>query len=211
MMHVTNQEALIPIGEVLGLPFLGATKLPVVGGSVEKALEIVSQAMHAGEGWIGGKVAGFTQSQAFGEASQQVFMQGVLFGGLGAVSKGMKVLKTTGKAEAQMRVGAQSVEVEARSAKNIALHQELRKDLRKAHAESIARELAHEEGKVIAGATHSRPVWDIQRIVEKHGGEASDWVKKVSLKTSDGVEAHYIENLRTGQKIDIKPIDSMKW
>jgi RHS repeat-associated protein len=63
-------------------------------------------------------------------------------------------------------------------------------------------------GRVIAGAGSRAVFRDVDRIVKTYGGEAGDWVKKSSSKyvARDGsvFEIHWVENLRTGKKVELK-------
>jgi hypothetical protein len=58
----------------------------------------------------------------------------------------------------------------------------------------------------VAGGEHPRPLWDIDRVLQKYGGQSSDWVKMSSNGTVDGIEFHWIENIKTGQRIEMKNI-----
>lgn len=63
-------------------------------------------------------------------------------------------------------------------------------------------------GRIIAGAGSRAVFRDLDRIVKTYGGEAADWVKKSSSKyvARDGsvFEVHWVENLRTGKKVELK-------
>jgi len=69
-----------------------------------------------------------------------------------------------------------------------------------------------EESIVIAGVGHIDPIKDINRIVKSYGGTKHDWAKMTSkdlnqtgiVKTHKGIELHWYENIKTGQKIEPK-------
>jgi RHS repeat-associated protein len=65
-----------------------------------------------------------------------------------------------------------------------------------------------EIGTIMAGADARAPFRDAARVAEQYGGEAADWVKKTSstFASRDGTkfETHWVENLRTGQRIEHK-------
>lgn len=63
-----------------------------------------------------------------------------------------------------------------------------------------------EAGSTIAGGTSK--FRDSVRIAKDHGGSATDWVKKSSSSYTarDGsrFETHWVENVRTGQRVEFK-------
>jgi hypothetical protein len=65
-----------------------------------------------------------------------------------------------------------------------------------------------EVGQVMAGAGSRTVFRDAQRIAQQYGGNAADWVKKTSSShlSRDGTrfEAHWVENIRTGQRVEFK-------
>lgn len=65
-----------------------------------------------------------------------------------------------------------------------------------------------EAGSIIAGPGGKKSFNDAPRIVAQYGGKPEDWVKKKSSVYSpiDGnpFRTHWIENLRTGQRIEFK-------
>lgn len=65
-----------------------------------------------------------------------------------------------------------------------------------------------EVGQVMAGAGSRTVFRDAQRIAQQYGGNAADWVKKTSSSypSRDGTrfETHWVENIRTGQRVEIK-------
>ncbi len=65
-------------------------------------------------------------------------------------------------------------------------------------------QLGQIQSRTIAGASAQAPLWDIDRVVSQHGGKPADWVKKVSVTKIEGKQLRWIENIKTGQKIDIK-------
>jgi hypothetical protein len=52
------------------------------------------------------------------------------------------------------------------------------------------------------------PFRDAARVAKEHGGNAADWVKKSSSSHTarDGAtfETHWVENARTGQRVEFK-------
>lgn len=67
-----------------------------------------------------------------------------------------------------------------------------------------------EVGTVIAGGDSKKKFVDIERIVAQNGGHPNDWVKKRSAShtTPDNVqfETHWVENIKSGQRIEFKTI-----
>ena len=69
-----------------------------------------------------------------------------------------------------------------------------------------------ESSRIIAGAKSTTKFRDVDRIVETYGGMKEDWVKISSSKIDSIVydslefETHWVENLRTGQKVEFKTI-----
>ena len=65
-----------------------------------------------------------------------------------------------------------------------------------------------EDGEVIAGGTHSTTLRKAGDLAEQYGGEPEDWVKKrsSSYTAEDGTqfETHWEENLKTGQRVNMK-------
>jgi hypothetical protein len=65
-----------------------------------------------------------------------------------------------------------------------------------------------EVGQVMAGAGSRTVFRDAQRIAQQFGGNAADWVKKTSSShlSRDGTrfETHWVENIRTGQRVEFK-------
>ena len=65
-----------------------------------------------------------------------------------------------------------------------------------------------EVGTVMAGTGARVPFRDAQRVAQQYGGNASDWVKKTSSSylSRDGTrfETHWVENTRTGQRVEFK-------
>ena len=65
-----------------------------------------------------------------------------------------------------------------------------------------------EAGTTMAGAGARVPFRDAARIAKEYGGSASDWVKKSSSSHTarDGTtfETHWVENIRTGQRVEFK-------
>ena len=98
------------------------------------------------------------------------------------------------------------------SAKNIANHEKYKEGLtsqdKLKHNKELSLLQMKEEGKIIAGEGGKELFKDASRIVNQYGGDACDWVKKTSSKaiTKDGniFETHWIENLKTGQRVEYK-------
>lgn len=69
-----------------------------------------------------------------------------------------------------------------------------------------------ESHRIIAGSRSGTKFRDVDRIVETYGGMKEDWVKmsssKIDATTYDSLEleTHWIENLKTGQKVEFKTI-----
>jgi len=69
-----------------------------------------------------------------------------------------------------------------------------------------------EESRVMAGAGHIKAIKDINRILKSYGGTKHDWAKMTSkdlnqtgiVKATKGIELHWYENIKTGQKIEPK-------
>jgi hypothetical protein len=65
-----------------------------------------------------------------------------------------------------------------------------------------------EVGTTMAGAGARVPFREAARVAREHGGNASDWVKKSSSSYTarDGAtfETHWVENVRTGQRVEVK-------
>jgi hypothetical protein len=65
-----------------------------------------------------------------------------------------------------------------------------------------------EVGTTMAGAGARVPFRDAARVAKEHGGNAADWVKKSSSSHTarDGAtfETHWVENVRTGQRVEFK-------
>lgn len=65
-----------------------------------------------------------------------------------------------------------------------------------------------EAGTIMAGAGSHAAFRDAQRIAQPYGGNAADWVKKTSSSylSRDGTrfETHWVENIRTGQRVEFK-------
>lgn len=65
-----------------------------------------------------------------------------------------------------------------------------------------------EVGQIIAGVGAKKGFRGAPRIARTFGGRPEDWVKKSSstYKTRDGVlfETHWLENIKTGQKVEFK-------
>ena len=65
-----------------------------------------------------------------------------------------------------------------------------------------------EVGTTMAGAGARVPFRGAERIAEEYGGNAADWVKKTSSSYTapDGTvfETHWVENIRTGERIEFK-------
>ena len=65
-----------------------------------------------------------------------------------------------------------------------------------------------EQGTTIAGGNSGTVFRDAERVVKEYGGSPSDWVKKssTSYTAKDGTkfETHWVENIRTGQRVEIK-------
>jgi hypothetical protein len=65
-----------------------------------------------------------------------------------------------------------------------------------------------EVGTTMAGAGARVPFRDATRVAKEHGGNAADWVKKSSSSYTarDGAtfETHWVENVRTGQRVEFK-------
>jgi len=65
-----------------------------------------------------------------------------------------------------------------------------------------------EVGEIMAGAGGRVAFRDAQRVAQAHGGDAADWVKKKSSSylSRDGTrfETHWVENIRTGQRVEFK-------
>jgi len=63
-----------------------------------------------------------------------------------------------------------------------------------------------EAGTTMAGARV--PFRDAPRVAREHGGKAADWTKKTSSSHTarDGTtfETHWVENIRTGQRVEFK-------
>ena len=65
-----------------------------------------------------------------------------------------------------------------------------------------------EVGTVMAGPGSTRIFRDAARVAKAYGGDAKDWVKKYSSSYSakDGsrFETHWVENIKTGQRVEHK-------
>lgn len=65
-----------------------------------------------------------------------------------------------------------------------------------------------EAGTKMAGTGARVPFRDAQRIAAEHGGNPADWGKMTSSSHTarDGVtfETHWVENVRTGQRVEFK-------
>lgn len=65
-----------------------------------------------------------------------------------------------------------------------------------------------EAGTIMAGPGGRVPFRDAPRVAEQYGGSASDWVKKTSpsYTARDGAqfETHWVENIKTGQRVEFK-------
>jgi hypothetical protein len=65
-----------------------------------------------------------------------------------------------------------------------------------------------EEGTILAGTGGRVPFRDAPRIAREYGGKAADWVKKgsSSYTARDGArfETHWVENIRTGKRVEFK-------
>jgi RHS repeat-associated protein len=65
-----------------------------------------------------------------------------------------------------------------------------------------------EVGGIMAGPGGRVAFRDAQRIAQQYGGNAADWVKKSSSSflSRDGTrfETHWVENIRTGQRVEFK-------
>jgi RHS repeat-associated protein len=63
-------------------------------------------------------------------------------------------------------------------------------------------------GKIIAGEGSDVVFRNADRVASEYGGDAADWVKKTSYNYSapDGIkfETHWVENLKTGQRVEQK-------
>ena len=81
-------------------------------------------------------------------------------------------------------------------------------DLAKLSKELASRSQMREPGKTIAGTGARVPFRGAQRVATEYGGNAADWVKKSSSSRTirDGTtfETHWVENLRTGQRVEFK-------
>ena len=71
-----------------------------------------------------------------------------------------------------------------------------------------SKEQMTEVGTIIAGTGSRVPFREAERITKEYGGNAVDWVKKSSpsFTAKDGAqfETHWVENLKTGQRVEIK-------
>jgi RHS repeat-associated protein len=73
----------------------------------------------------------------------------------------------------------------------------------------LRREAMTVRGTVIAGGPGRPAIRDIQRLVRVHGSQPRDWVKVSGPSHRLGgrvVEMHWYQNLRTGQRVDFKPV-----
>ena len=65
-----------------------------------------------------------------------------------------------------------------------------------------------ERGTIIAGPGARSPLRDAERLARDYGGNPDDWVKKSSSKyvarNGTAFETHWVENLRTGQRVEQK-------
>lgn len=65
-----------------------------------------------------------------------------------------------------------------------------------------------EEGVVIAGRGHRRSIDVADRLVDRYGGEASDWMKmsSSSYTGADGLkqQTHWYESAATGERVEFK-------
>jgi RHS repeat-associated protein len=65
-----------------------------------------------------------------------------------------------------------------------------------------------EVGDIIAGGTHQKPLRKASDLAKEYGGDPADWVKKrsSSYTAEDGTqfETHWEENLKTGQRVNMK-------
>ena len=65
-----------------------------------------------------------------------------------------------------------------------------------------------EVGTTMAGAGARAPFRDAARVAKEHGGNAADWVKKSSsshtAREGATFETHWVENVRTGQRVEFK-------
>ena len=83
--------------------------------------------------------------------------------------------------------------------------------------EKIAKESQRaQKGVIIAGprAKSDKKFKDAPRIVAKYGGKIEDWVKKSSSsyqpKVGEKIETHWVENLKTGERVEFKFKDFKK-
>jgi RHS repeat-associated protein len=71
-----------------------------------------------------------------------------------------------------------------------------------------SRQQLGEAGEVIAGGNSGKEFRDAQKMAEKYGGEATNYVKKSSsnYEAPDGtkMETHWVENTKTGQRYEEK-------
>lgn len=69
-----------------------------------------------------------------------------------------------------------------------------------------------EEGTIIAGGSSGRIHRAAERYSNMYGGRKEDWVKKTSSEWKEGpsegvyskFQTHWVENLKTGQRVDVK-------
>ncbi|MBI3847839.1 MAG: RHS repeat-associated core domain-containing protein [Planctomycetes bacterium] len=129
--------------------------------------------------------------------------EGALQEGVGAGAKVETSVRPASTGESPQGGSAPS---HAPEAHNAAAAAEYRKDTA---FQQGTEELMSTNGTPIAGAGTQKPIDDINRLVNVHGGQPGDW-QKISSKSaplSDGrsVSAHAYRNVKTGQIVETKP------
>ena len=78
----------------------------------------------------------------------------------------------------------------------------------KLHKSFASRAQMGEVGETMAGADARAAFRGAKRIAEEYGGDAADWVKRrsSSYTARDGAkfETHWVENIRTGERVEFK-------
>lgn len=78
------------------------------------------------------------------------------------------------------------------------------------------KQLETQKGLVIAGSGHTTPIHSINNLIATYGGKAEDWAKMTSksiefkegvvLKPNTKIQLHWYENLKTGERVLVKPV-----
>ena len=191
----------------------------IVGGSAT-GIGTVPAMLAGGAIFIHGSdvAAASLQTMLTGEFQQTVTGRGLEAAGLSpeaaaGAEAGLSIGGTTGGILAASRAarGAAGVAIEegvaARGADGAARSA--------ANANRLGKALASEQqigeaGSVTAGQGSKTAFRDAEVIARRYGGNAADWAKKSSSTYSarDGsrLQTHWVENLRTGERVDFKTV-----